>query len=628
MSDKLKKELRRLFIALALFALVLIIELKTSSEIENYKPGYSIMLMYLIPYFVSGYDVINDCFKGIRNLNFMDETFLMTLATVGAFVIGEYSEAAAVMLFYRIGEWFQSYAVGKSRKSIKELMDIAPEHANIERADGSIEMVDPEEVAVGDILVIRPGEKVPVDGTVLEGEGLINTAALTGESAPRPVRIGDSIISGCINGEHLLRIRAEKVYDESTVAKIIEMVENASSRKSKTENFITRFARYYTPIVVFGALALSIIPSVMWGDPAKWILRACTFLVISCPCALVLSVPLAFFGGIGAASRIGVLVKGSNYLELASLIDTLVTDKTGTLTKGEFKVQHIDCAEEVSPEYVLELAAQAEGLSSHPIAVSIREAYGKSDRLAPLSDVENVSGMGLVAGIEGKKVLVGNEKLMSSHDIEVPVAGNETATLVHVAEDGRYLGRIYVADAVKEGVTEALSELKRQGVRKLVMLTGDRREVGEAVGAGLGIDETYTELMPDGKVRIVEDLLEKIQGGKRVLAFVGDGINDAPVLSRADVGIAMGSMGSDAAIEAADIVIMDDDLRKLPLLRGIAGKTLTISKQNIVFAIGVKILFLILGALGIAGMWWAVFADVGVAIMCILNSMRMLIKMS
>ena len=651
MSKKLKKQLKRIIIAAVIFAVLMVLEhvvapahpyvtdeftsTAAPSLLSVFNNRWVMLVLYLIPYFICGGDVVKTCLSNIKNRRFMDEAFLMTLATVGAFVIGENSEAVAVMLFYQVGEWFQGYAVGKSRRSIKELMDIAPEFANRVAEDGTVEVIDPDEVQIGDTLVIKPGERVPVDGTVIDGVSLVNTAALTGESVPRTVKPGDVIISGCINGDNAVRVRADKQYEDSTVAKILEMVENASNRKSKTENFITRFARYYTPIVVYAALALAIIPSIITRDPATWILRACTFLVISCPCALVISVPLAFFGGIGAASNAGILVKGSNYLELAAGIKTLVTDKTGTLTKGEFKVSEVKAAEGRTQDEVLHLAALAEGLSTHPIAVSIREAYGAEVNLEEVTSSENLSGRGIAATVTGREVLVGNGRLMDERGILYEPIDNGAATVVYVACDSAYIGSIAVSDTIKEGAAEAIRAMRNLGVRKTVMLTGDRSTVAQAVAAELGIDETYAELMPGDKVDVVERLLHDRQGDsadakeidtKDVLAFIGDGLNDAPVLSRADVGIAMGSMGSDAAIEAADIVIMDDNLARLPVLMRIANKTIGISKQNIVFAIGIKVLFLILGAVGIANMWWAVFADVGVAVICILNSMRMLGK--
>ena len=570
-------------------------------------------------------------FFGIKNRQLLDECFLMTLATMGAFVTGENSEAVAVMLFYQVGEWFQSYAVGKSRKSITELMDIAPDFANVERADGSIEEVDPEEVQIGDTLVIRAGEKIPVDGTVLEGQSMVNTSALTGESVPRSAVPGDQIISGCINGEGLLKIRAEKKYEDSTVAQILELVENASSKKSKTENFITRFARYYTPIVVAGAVILALIPPIFTGNWMNWMMRACTFLVISCPCALVISVPLSFFGGIGAASNIGVLVKGSNYLEQMAHLDTVVSDKTGTLTEGVFHVTRVVPAEGVSEETTLRNAAIVESLSTHPIAKSIQAAYTEVLEPGLARDARNVSGQGLIAKVGDSTVCVGNKRLMEENGIDYREIQDGESTVVYVAADGKFQGAILISDEIKDSAVKAIREMKQEGVRHVVMLTGDRKGIAEAVAEKLSVDEFRAELLPADKVQAVEELLERMSGekkggsnGKKKLAFIGDGINDAPVLSRADVGIAMGSMGSDAAIEAADVVIMDDDIGKIPRTIRIARQTVGIAYQNIAFALFIKILFLILGALGIIGMWWAVFADVGVAVICILNSMRML----
>ena len=601
----------------------------------------------------------------------MDESLLMFVATIGAFATGENSEAVAVMAFYLVGEWFQKYALGKSRKNIASLMDIVPEEANVERADGSIETVDPDDVEIGDILVIKPGEKIPVDAEVLSGESMVNTAALTGESVPRSVHPGEAVISGCINGEGLLRVRATKAFEDSTVSKILELVENASEKKSKTENFITRFARVYTPIVVYSAIALAIIPSILTRDPATWIYRACTFLVVSCPCALVISVPLAFFGGIGAASSNGVLVKGSNYLELLSHLHTVVSDKTGTLTEGNFQVSEVLPAPGVEKAELLRMAALAEGMSTHPIAKSIRDAYaaevpGTEINTALVTDTVNVSGQGLIATLPGRRIFVGNAKLMQAYGIDFTEATNAAATVSYVAveedrqsadasaaaavagnltgSDGadggsigtgkekgsiRFLGAILIRDQLKPEAKDAIAEMKREGVQNVVMLTGDRKSVGEAVGQELGLDHVYTDLLPQDKVEKVEELLTELdrhgrQQDKAELAFIGDGINDAPVLARADVGIAMGSMGSDAAIEAADVVIMDDDLARIPIVIRIARRTVAISTQNIVFALFVKILILVLTAFGLTNMWIAVFGDVGVAVLCILNSMRLL----
>ena len=630
MSKKLKRQLKQILIGLSIFAVLMVVE-HTCGFPGVLGTRWGELVLYLVPYLIAGRDVVKKCFLGIKNRQLLDECFLMTLATVGAFVTGENSEAVAVMLFYQVGEWFQSYAVGKSRKSITELMDIAPDFANVERADGSIEEVDPEEVQIGDTLVIRAGEKIPVDGTVLEGQSMVNTSALTGESVPRSAVPGDQIISGCINGEGLLKIRAEKKYEDSTVAQILELVENASSKKSKTENFITRFARYYTPIVVAGAVILALIPPIFTGNWMNWMMRACTFLVISCPCALVISVPLSFFGGIGAASNIGVLVKGSNYLEQMAHLDTVVSDKTGTLTEGVFHVTRVVPAEGVSEEAVLRNAAIVESLSTHPIAKSIQAAYTEVLEPGLARDARNISGQGLVAKVGDSTVCVGNKRLMEENGIDYREIQDGESTVVYVAADGKFQGAILISDEIKASAVKAIREMKQEGVRHVVMLTGDRKGIAEAVAEKLSVDEFRAELLPADKVQAVEELLARMSGdkkdgsnGKKKLAFIGDGINDAPVLSRADVGIAMGSMGSDAAIEAADVVIMDDDIGKIPRTIRIARQTMGIAYQNIAFALFIKILFLILGALGIIGMWWAVFADVGVAVICILNSMRML----
>lgn len=630
MGKKLKRQLKQILIGLSIFAVLMAVE-HTCGFPGVLGTRWGELVLYLIPYLIAGRDVVKKCFLGIKNRQLLDECFLMTLATVGAFVTGENSEAVAVMLFYQVGEWFQSYAVGKSRKSITELMDIAPDFANVERADGSIEEVDPEEVQIGDTLVIRAGEKIPVDGTVLEGQSMVNTSALTGESVPRSAVPGDQIISGCINGEGLLKIRAEKKYEDSTVAQILELVENASSKKSKTENFITRFARYYTPIVVAGAVILALVPPIFTGNWMNWMMRACTFLVISCPCALVISVPLSFFGGIGAASNIGVLVKGSNYLEQMAHLDTVVSDKTGTLTEGVFHVTRVVPAEGVSEETVLRNAAIVESLSTHPIAKSIQAAYTEVLEPGLARDAQNVSGQGLIAKVGDSTVCVGNKRLMEENGIDYREIQDGESTVVYVAADGKFQGAILISDEIKASAVKAIREMKQEGVRHVVMLTGDRKGIAEAVAEKLSVDEFRAELLPAGKVQAVEELLARMSGdkkdgsnGRKKLAFIGDGINDAPVLSRADVGIAMGSMGSDAAIEAADVVIMDDDIGKIPRTIRIARQTVGIAYQNIAFALFIKILFLILGALGIIGMWWAVFADVGVAVICILNSMRML----
>lgn len=648
MSEKLIKERNRVVLSVILFLVLMIVEKMKLIPILNEHPLFFLPL-YLISYFISGYDVVRECLLGIKNRRPFDEALLMTVATVGAFFAGEFAEAVAVMVFYQVGELFQSYAVGQSRASIKELMNIVPEYANVEREDGSIETVDPDEVEIGDILLIKAGEKVAVDGIVRSGESMVNTAALTGESVPRAVFPGDTIISGCINGEGLLRVEATKCFEDSTVSKILELVEEASEKKSKTENFITRFARIYTPIVVFAALALAIIPNlgllfgvligvfppVIWQahPPITWLYRACTFLVVSCPCALVISVPLSFFGGIGAASREGILVKGSNYLELVSKLSVLVTDKTGTLTKGNFVVERLCPAEGISEEELLFAAASAENGSTHPIAKSILHAYQEGDfagrNLLIPKETENRSGKGLIAKVADSQILVGSGRLMEEFSIAYFEEEEKSATVCHIARDGMYLGKITIADEIKESSHEAIMKMKLEGVKEVVMLTGDSRPVAEEVGRALGVDQVYSELLPAGKVEKVEELIKSLEkNGKQegYLAFVGDGINDAPVLSRSDVGIAMGAMGSDAAIEAADIVIMDDDLTKIPRVISIGRRTVRIATENIVFALGVKILVLLLSAFGIANMWAAVFADVGVTVICIVNAMRLLKK--
>ena len=648
MSEKLIKERNRVVLSVILFLVLMIVEKMKLIPILNEHPLFFLPL-YLISYFISGYDVVRECLLGIKNRRPFDEALLMTIATVGAFFAGEFAEAVAVMVFYQVGELFQSYAVGQSRASIKELMDIVPEYANVEREDGSIETVDPDEVEIGDILLIKAGEKVAVDGIVRSGESMVNTAALTGESVPRSVVPGDTIISGCINGEGLLRVEATKCFEDSTVSKILELVEEASEKKSKTENFITRFARIYTPIVVFAALARAIIPNlgllfgvligvfppVIWQahPPITWLYRACTFLVVSCPCALVISVPLSFFGGIGAASGEGILVKGSNYLELVSKLSILVTDKTGTLTKGNFVVEKLCPQEGISEEELLFAAASAENGSTHPIAKSILHAYQEGDfagrNLLIPKETENRSGKGLIAKVADSQILVGSGRLMEEFSIAYFEEEEKSATVCHIARDGMYLGKITIADEIKESSHEAIMKMKLEGVKEVVMLTGDSRPVAEEVGRALGVDQVYSELLPAGKVEKVEELIKKLEkNGKQegYLAFVGDGINDAPVLSRSDVGIAMGAMGSDAAIEAADIVIMDDDLTKIPRVISIGRRTVRIATENIVFALGVKILVLLLSAFGIANMWAAVFADVGVTVTCIVNAMRLLKK--
>ena len=618
MTKKQKKMLYRIIVTFLLFAVLMVCEHMGRMDGWN---KIVLFVIYLVPYLVIGYDIVYKAARNISHGQVFDENFLMMIATFGAFGVGEYSEAVAVMLFYQVGELFQGYAVGKSRQSISDMMDICPEYANIEE-DGVLKQVDPDDVEVGSIIVVKPGERIPLDGIVVEGESLIDTAALTGESVPRSAKAGDEIISGCVNGSGTLKVKTTKEFDDSTVAKILELVENASSKKAKVENFITRFAKYYTPVVTIGAVILAILPPlIIGGGWAEWIQRACIFLVISCPCALVISVPLGFFGGIGAASKIGVLVKGSNYLEAVAEMTTIVFDKTGTLTKGEFKVTDV-ITENGSKEELIELAALGEGYSNHPIANSIREAYGKELDLNRVTNTEEIAGHGIKAVIDGKTVLLGNEKLMKSESIFY-TSCKSMGTVVYVACNGVFEGAVVISDTIKDGAKEAIRDMKQVGVRHTVMLTGDRREAAETVAQTLGIDEVHAELLPGGKVEQVEALL-KAEKEKERLAFVGDGINDAPVLTRADIGIAMGSMGSDAAIEAADIVLMDDDVTKIASVVKIARKTLRIVKQNIVFALAIKALVLILGALGMANMWEAVFADVGVSVIAILNSMRTL----
>ena len=583
--------------------------------------------LFMIPYLIIGYDILKKAFKGIMNRQIFDENFLMAVATVGAIALGDYKEGTAVMLFYQIGELFQSYAVGKSRKNISELMDIRPDYANVER-DGQVEKVDPDEVEVGSIIMVRPGEKVPIDGVIVEGTSTLNTSALTGESLPREVKEEDEVISGCINMTGVLRIRTTREFGESTVSKILDLVENSSSKKSRSENFISRFAKYYTPAVCYGALALAIIPPVVnllflgaaanWGE---WIYRALTFLVISCPCALVISIPLSFFAGIGGASREGVLVKGSNYLETLANTKYVVFDKTGTMTQGVFEVNGIH-HNTMENEKVLEYAALAEAYSSHPISISLKKAYGKEIDKNRVSDVEEISGNGVVVKVDGKEVAVGNVKLMKRLNIEYTECSH-VGTVVHVAIEGKYAGHILISDRLKPHAKEAVAELKRSGVKKAVMLTGDADAVAKQVAGELGITDVYSELLPADKVAKVEELLSK-KGEKEKLAFVGDGINDAPVLSRADIGIAMGALGSDAAIEVADIVLMDDDPLKIAKAIRISRKCIRIVYENIYFAIGVKIICLALGALGIANMWLAIFADVGVMVIAVLNAIRAL----
>lgn len=618
MTKKQKTMLFRIILVFIMFAALFVCE---HAGMLEPAASCALLVIYAVPYLVIGYDIIYKAFRNISHGQVFDENFLMMLATFGAFGVQEYSEAVAVMLFYQVGELFQSYAVGKSRQSIADMMDICPEYANMER-DGQLVQVDPDDVEIDSMIIVKPGERIPLDGIVVEGESMIDTAALTGESVPRRAAAGDEIISGCVNGSGTLRVRVTKEFDDSTVAKILELVENASSKKAKVENFITRFAKYYTPVVTIAAAALAVVPPLIAGGGwAEWIQRACIFLVISCPCALVISVPLGFFGGIGAASKIGVLVKGSNYLEAVAEMTTIVFDKTGTLTKGEFKVTKI-LPEKVSEEELLEIAALGEGYSNHPIASSLKEAYGRALDLERVSGAEEIAGHGVRVQVDGREVLLGNEKLMQAEHVAYKSC-DYAGTVVYAAAEGRFLGTVVISDTVKEGAKEAIAGMKRIGVKKSVMLTGDREKAAAYIAKELGIDEVHAQLLPADKVNCVENLL-KNQTEKERLAFVGDGINDAPVLTRADIGIAMGSMGSDAAIEAADIVLMDDDIRKIASIVRISRKTMRIVKQNIVFALGVKALVLLLGAFGAANMWEAVFADVGVSVLAILNSMRTL----
>ncbi len=621
MNKKQKKVLRRIIIAL-----VLMVVLKLILRVVSVNHWVELGL-YLIPYLIIGYDILIKAGKGVKNLQPFDENFLMAVATVGAIVLGEYTEGAAVMLFYQVGELFQSYAVGKSRKNITQLMDIRPDYANIETEDGKLERVDPEEVSIGTVIVVQPGEKIPIDGVVVEGGSTLDTAALTGESVPRSVSNGDEVISGCINLTGLLKIRTEREFGESTVSKILELVENASSRKSRSEDFIARFARIYTPVVCYAALAVAVIPSIVGAatgngaNAGQWIYRALTFLVISCPCALVISIPLSFFGGIGGASNAGVLVKGSNYMETLSQVKCVVFDKTGTLTQGVFRVSGV-YHNTMEREKLLEYAALAESFSTHPISKSLQEAYGKPIDKTRVTDVQEISGHGVTAKVDGIPVAAGNQKLMQKLGLESAPC-DQIGTVVHLAVNGAYAGQIVISDVIKPTAAAAVKSLRKAGVKKTVMLTGDTASVAEKVAGELGIDEVHSELLPGDKVQWVEKLLAE-SNGREKLAFVGDGINDAPVLSRADVGIAMGGMGSDAAIEAADIVLMDDDPAKISKAIRISRKCIGIVYQNIYFAIGVKVLCLILGALGIANMWVAIFADVGVMVLAVLNAIRAL----
>ena len=617
MNKKQKKMLTRIIIA---FALIVVLSLLPVD-------GYLEFALYMIPYLVIGYDILKKAFKGICNKQVFDENFLMAVATIGAILLRDYKEGTAVMLFYQIGELFQSYAVGKSRRNISELMDIRPDYANIEK-DGKLEKVDPDEVEIGSVIVVQPGEKVPIDGVILEGTTTLNTSALTGESLPRNAKPGDEIISGCINMTGVLKIRTTREFGESTVSKILELVENSSSRKSRSENFISRFARYYTPAVCYGALALAVLPPLVsmgilhmepqWG---QWIYRALTFLVISCPCALVISIPLSFFAGIGGASNAGVLVKGSNYLETLAQTKYVIFDKTGTLTKGVFEVVGVH-HNKMEEQKILEYAALAESFSTHPISRSLKNAYGKEIDQNRVSDVEEISGNGVMAKVDGVPVAVGNARLMERIYVK-PIECQHAGTVIHVAIDGVYEGHILISDVPKPTSREAIAKLKKNGIRETVMLTGDIDRVAQQVASELGVDRVYSELLPADKVTKVEELLAK-KSEKEKLAFVGDGINDAPVLSRADIGIAMGALGSDAAIEAADVVLMDDDPMKIVKAIRIARKCMRIVYENIYFAIGIKVICLLLGAVGIANMWVAIFADVGVMILAVLNAIRTL----
>ena len=628
-KESLEHKRNRILIALAVFAVVFALDELGALRAAFGTPGcvYASFVLFLVPFIIAGHDVLTKAWSNIRRGQAFDESFLMTVATLGAFAMVFFpdtdphmAEGAAVMLFYQVGELFQAYAVGKSRKSISDMMDIAPDYANIEGADGALEQVDPDEVAVGTVIVIKPGERVPIDGVVVEGATQLDTAALTGESVPRHAEVGSEAISGCINMTGLIKVRTTKPFGESTVARVLELVENASEKKAKTENFITRFARVYTPAVTGAAVLLALVGGIATGAWSDWILRGLTFLVVSCPCALVISVPLSFFGGIGGASKIGVLIKGSSYLEALSEVDTVVCDKTGTLTKGTFEVVATHPEQGYTADQLLELAAHAEAFSDHPIAVSVREAYQGVLDPKRVTESANEAGHGVIATIDGKKVLVGNDKLLAEAGLDAPSC-EVVGTILHVSVDGTYAGHIVIADMLKDDAAQTVADLHAIGVRRVVMLTGDREEVAAAVSKQLGIDEYHAQLLPGDKVDHVERLLSS-EDGKHKLAFVGDGINDAPVLTRADVGIAMGAMGSDAAIEAADVVLMDDKPSNIARAMRVSRKTMRIVWQNIIFALGVKLLILMLAALGIANMWLAVFGDVGVAIIAILNAMR------
>ena len=615
MTRKQKRMLKRIVAAILLLVLAAVLSDRLI------LPGYVRLILYLIPYLVIGYDVLRKAFLGVIHGEVFDENFLMAIATVGAMIMQEYGEAAAVMLFYQIGELFQSYAVGKSRKSITDLMDIRPDYANVMQADGTLEKVDPEDIHIGDVIVVKPGEKVPLDGTVLSGEGTLDTSALTGESRPRSVREGDEVISGCVSTSGLLNIKVSKEFSESTVARILDLVENSSLKKAKAENFITKFARYYTPAVCIGAAVLAIVPSIVTGMWTVWVSRALTFLVISCPCALVISIPLTFFGGIGGASRCGILVKGGNYLEALAETKTIVFDKTGTLTQGVFEVTAIQPGKNISAEALLETAVMAESYSDHPISRSLKAAYKGTVDTSRIKDVKEVAGHGVTVQLDEHKAAAGNARLMEKLGIAYDV-NHQVGTIVYVALDDRYMGSIVISDREKTTARQAVAGLKAQGIRT-VMLTGDVERVAAHTASELGIDEVHSGLLPADKVQWVEKLLEQKEE-HTTLAFVGDGINDAPVLSRADIGIAMGALGSDAAIEAADIVLMDDDPAKIPLAMRISRKCRRIVYENIIFSLVIKGLFLILGAMGIANMWWAVFSDVGVMVLAVLNATRML----
>lgn len=608
--SKNKKELIKICISLVL--LIVAVLIKSLNE-------YIALGGYILSYIIVGKNVVIKAIKNIFHKQWLDENFLMTISTIGAFFIGEYPEAVAVMIFYQVGELFQNYAVNKSRKSIKTLMNIRPDYANVIR-DGKIENVDPDEVEIDEIIEIKSGEKVPLDGVIIDGNSMIDTSSLTGEAVPRRVDIGDEILSGCVNISGLLRVKVTKVYDESTVSKILELIENATTKKSKSENFITRFAKYYTPIVVILAIILAVLPPIILQDSfSMWLARALTFLVISCPCALVISVPLSFFGGIGGSAKQGILIKGSNYLEMLSKVNTVVVDKTGTITKGVFKVQKI-CANNIDKDELLKMTAYAEYNSNHPISISLKNEYKEEIDTSKIQEVQELTGLGVKAIVFEKQVLVGNLKLMKEYKIKYEEA-KDVGTVLYVAIDNEYVGYIVISDEIKEDAKSSIKAMKRMGIEKTIMLTGDKKEVAEAVSKDVGIDEVYSELLPTDKFQRLEDILEK-EGINKKVAYVGDGINDAPSLARSDIGIAMGGIGSDAAIEAADIVIMTDEISKIPIAIDISKKTIKIVKQNIVFAIGVKVLVLILGALGISGMWEAVFADVGVSVIAIINAMR------